>query len=226
MGWFVWVAFALTALVVPGCGGSRDPASITDASFEHHDVRCKCVCPERTTARNVSSTRTSKLDDNSAKPAGGFKCNSSKLQYTAGRLHNLVGTETCTHCLDLEQPRTITACTYVTLVPDQEECFCSSVMPASNNHTQATKADCDLCSCTYESRNSNIIKGVIVVWFILLAVLIVVAAYNLRTPGEAELSVQDPDMSSVRRLRRTAPTSPQLSKLKARSRPSSIKVGW
>jgi hypothetical protein len=39
-------------------------------------------------------------------------------------------------------------------------------------------ADCDLCTCTFEARNSDLIRGAVVVFLITVSVLLVLALIN------------------------------------------------
>eukprot|EP00045_Choanoeca_perplexa_P002085 m.22966 g.22966 ORF g.22966 m.22966 type:complete len:228 (+) comp11312_c0_seq1:32-715(+) len=162
---FVCVASWLSAV------GGEDVCAKTD--FHHGNFRCKCTCP----------VDTEPLEDGS-KETG---CTATSQNYDAGVRRSRCGKEMCLTCVNDEQTKRERQCTYSIVTNSEDQCLCQNVMPttAGRNYTDATAADCDLCTCTYEARNTDLIKAAVIIFLVAVVVLLTIALLNTLTSSDS-----------------------------------------
>eukprot|EP00053_Salpingoeca_punica_P015536 m.143550 g.143550 ORF g.143550 m.143550 type:complete len:249 (-) comp16742_c2_seq4:50-796(-) len=208
------VAAALVACVAVAAAADEDttttttaaPSSLPALDFKHDNVRCTCSCPEQTVITNATGE--------------GNECVQTRHNYDMVLGSNRrLAQETCKECVFSRGQRRTNQCSYIVVMDDEEQCLCQNILPSlGENNTKHHKNDCEygMCICTYEFRNQNLIKGIVIFYFVILGLLLSVTAFNLFphrlfTLHSYGLSLRDPDMPlpklySPRTSRSTSPT--------------------
>eukprot|EP00730_Choanoeca_flexa_P011302 TRINITY_DN24440_c0_g1_i1.p1 TRINITY_DN24440_c0_g1~~TRINITY_DN24440_c0_g1_i1.p1 ORF type:complete len:226 (+),score=45.74 TRINITY_DN24440_c0_g1_i1:2-679(+) len=169
-----WLSLGLCLV---GCLAELDVCKTTD--FHHGNIRCKCTCPVETTPLKAGFPSES-------------GCDATSQNFDAGVNKDRCGKEMCLTCVNDEQTKQERQCTYSIVTNSEDHCLCQNVMPATAgpNYTDATAADCDLCTCTYEARNTDLIKAAVIIFLVVASTLLAVALVNAVLPyTSATLSV-------------------------------------
>ncbi|EDQ87822.1 uncharacterized protein MONBRDRAFT_26992 [Monosiga brevicollis MX1] len=166
------VVVVLVARVGVAAAGADDDDDVDgnqcqNVTFKHGNVRCKCTCP--VVATTLNSTEGLKASS----------CDVSRKNYDAGD-KTVCGKETCVSCINDRVTKTERECSYTIVVSDESQCSCQNVMPSNQgpNVTDATASMCDLCTCTYEARNTHLIKGTVISFMVVASLLVLVACIN------------------------------------------------